>query len=114
MFLQAGRIVERGSHSKLLQLPDGQYVHMLSFDQTQKNDMKQEDKAGDEKDTDAASEKNLRQDSVVSGDNTANPVTEVLMSSNENNPKNAGCSVLLKYFKVRITTHPYRFSPAAW
>ena len=100
--------MEKGSHRDLVDIEDGQYVQMLSYDQSQKNEVKPMDNDADVETEEgnkesngqvAAAESVPRQDSVVSAKSVKEGLGEAF-TSEEQDVTNAGWNVMLKYFKV--------------
>ena len=104
--MKDGKISERGNHKELINKENGEYLAMLSFDQSQQDKAKMTG-SGEETDENAKKktkiEAQLRQNSIVS----AQDEPEANFTQAEEDVKQAGWSVLLKYFKV--TTHFYLF-----
>ena len=87
--------------TELISKEDGEYLAMLSFDQSQQNKDKLENGEEEESDEDKvhpAVKIQLRQNSIVSSNEEA-PTTQ--FTKEEDDVEAAGWSVLLKYFKVR-------------
>ncbi len=110
--MKDGRIVEKGTHAELVARGEGEYLHMLSFDQTRKDkkgggrggDRDKEDK---EQDEDGA-EKGIEEEEVKrrreedAKEKKEEEEEEVLLGAQlEADVENAGWSVMVHYMKVR-------------
>lgn len=98
VFMKEGRFVEIDSHVNLMANSNGQYFHMVSFDQSQQQQEEGDNSAGAEREASGPGS-NLRKESLHPGrDETSDQIKD--FTTNEEEPHQVGASVLLKYLKV--------------
>jgi len=110
--MESGRVAEDGTHEELLGKEDGGYKHLLSYVQSQMKGEDNKEKAANEdsgevqevEEVDSKKPQEMnRQTSVKSSESNKveSPKKKPFaLTKEEENPKNAGWSALLKYFNV--------------
>ncbi|TRY70687.1 hypothetical protein TCAL_10025 [Tigriopus californicus] len=103
VYMSNGTILERGTHSDLMSRDDGHYLHMSTFDQSQKGGRNRgvsECLLDDAKPVNDPAHEKPRSASITSGTADETDATKGQFMSDEADVVNAGWGVLLNYFQA--------------